>query len=122
MSYSPDCSAEALYEQLLRLADKEEQALTADNLGELKACIHKKEEVFKKLRSLENNLGQSIGTDESAALLQQVSERHELVRKRVKIMRDECERVILEIRTGRRAYRAYCYSGITGSEDSARLL
>jgi hypothetical protein len=122
MSYRLDCTVETLCEQLLRLADKEEQALTADNLGELEACMHKKEEIFKRLRSLENNSGQGVGMDKSTALLRQVSERHQLIRERVKIMRDECERALLEIRNGRRAHRAYSHSRRTGSENSARLL
>ena len=38
-----------LYEQLLNLAEKEEQALTGDNLEELEACMCRKEEIVTKL-------------------------------------------------------------------------
>ena len=114
-----------LYEQLLKLAEKEEQAITADNLGELEACMRRKEEIVTKLCEIESKEGQNGPSECSegvARLLEQVASRHEHVRERIKAMLGECQDAILEIRTGQRARRAYYRARKKGREDSARLL
>jgi hypothetical protein len=114
-----------LYEQLLKLAEKEEQALVAENMGELEACMRRKEEIVKKLREIESKKGQdgpSECSEEVARLLQQVTTRHECVRERIKVMLGECQDAILEIRTGQRAHRAYYPARKKGRERSTRLL
>ena len=115
----------SLYEQLLKLAEKEEQAITADNLGELEACARRKEEIFKKLREIEKKKeqhGLSKISEEAARLLEQVAERHERVRERIQAMLGDCQQAILEVQTGRRAYRAYYQACRKGPKRSARLV
>ncbi|HME45967.1 MAG TPA: hypothetical protein VKF36_22965 [Syntrophorhabdales bacterium] len=115
----------ALYEQLLKLAEKEEQAITADNLGELEACMRRKEEIFIKLREIESRNeqhGQSKISQEMARLLAQVAERHERVQQKIKMMLGECQQAILEIQTGRRAHRAYYQARKKGPKHSPRLV
>jgi len=114
-----------LYEQLLKLAVKEEQAITADNLGELEACMRRKEEIIKKLREIESKKGHdgpSEHSEEVARLLEQVATRHEHIRERIKAMLGECQQAILEIRVGQRAHRAYYRARKKGRERAARLL
>jgi len=115
----------SLYEQLLKLTDKEEQAITADNLGELEACARRKEEIFIKLREIEKKKeqhGLSKISEETARLLEQVAERHERVRERIQAMLGECQQAILEVRTGRRAHRAYWQARKKRAERSSRLV
>lgn len=110
---------------MLKLADKEEQAITADNLGELEACMRRKEEIFKEVREIQGKKGQdgsSEYSEEVARLLEQVAERHERVRERIQAMLGECQQAILEIRAGQRAHRAYYRARKKGRERSARLL
>ncbi len=114
-----------LYEQLLNLAEKEEQAITAENLDELEACMRRKEEVFKKLREIESKNGRHVASEmseEAAGLLAQVAERHERARERVAAMLSECRQALLEIRTGRQAHRAYSRARKEQPERSGRLL
>ena len=114
-----------LFEQLLKLADKEEQAITADNLGELEACMRRKEEIFNKLRKIESKKGESgsSGVSEDVArLLVQVAERHERVSEKIRIMLGDCQKAIMEIRNGRKAHRAYQQARSRRREGSARLL
>jgi hypothetical protein len=114
-----------LYEQLLRLAEKEEQAIAADNLGELEACMSRKEEIVIELREIESKESQNGPSErgqEVARLLQEVTTRHERVRESIKAMLGECQDAILEIRTGQRARRAYYRGRKKGRERSARLL
>ncbi len=114
-----------LYEQLLKLADKEEQAITADNLGELEACMRRKEEIFKEVREIESKKNQhrpSEMSDEVGRLLVKVAERHERVTEKIRIMLGDCQKAIMEIRTGRKAHRAYHQARNKRREGSARLL
>jgi Flagellar protein FliT len=114
-----------LCEQLLKLAEKEEQAIAADNLEELEACTRRKEEIVTKLREIESNErqnGPSGDSEEVVRLLQQVTARHEYVRERIKAMLGECQDAILEIQTGQQARRAYYRARKKGRERSARLL
>lgn len=115
----------ALYEQLLKLAEKEEQAITADNLGELEACATRKQKIIKKLREIENRKGQHghlAMSDEVARLLVEAAERHERVQQKIKVMLGECQQAILEVRTGRRAHRAYWQAHKKRAERSPRLV
>jgi hypothetical protein len=114
----------ALYEQLLQLSEKEEQAITADNLGELEACMRRKEDILKNLRETENGKGEHEASEniDVAQLLVRVVESHERVREQIKAMVGECQQAILEIRTGSRAHRAYDRARRNGRERSARLL
>ena len=109
-----------LYNQLLKLAEKEGQAITADNLGELEACMRRKEDILKKLR--ESEKGEAEISDGEAQLLAQVVKSHERVTEQIKALLGECQKAILEIRTGSRAHRAYDQARRKGHEHSARLL
>jgi flagellin-specific chaperone FliS len=125
MTDSLEADLEMLYEELLKLAGKEEQALTADNLDELEACICRKEEIVRKLRQVEEEQGHRWSSETSekvARLLDQIVTRQERVRDGIEVMLNECQETILEIRAGQRAYRAYHRDRKKGRERSARLL
>lgn len=114
-----------LYEQLLKLAEKEEQALTADNLEELEACMRRKEEIVEKLRELESKKGHDEPSEYSekvAGLLERIVTSQERVKDGIKVMLGECQDAILEMRAGQRAHRAYYRTRKKGRERSARLL
>ena len=120
-----DAGLQALYEQLLKLADKEDQAITADNLGELEACMRRKEEIFKKVREIESKQGRdgfSNTSNEVALLVEQVAARHERITEKIRVMVGECQQAILELQTGRRVHRAYYQARKRRSGDSVRLL
>src|SRR5512136_2367572 len=87
-----------LYEQLLKLAEKEEQALTADKLEELEACMRRKEEIVTKLRELESKKGfdePSECGEKVADLLERIVASHERVKEGIKVMLGECQDAIL---------------------------
>jgi hypothetical protein len=114
-----------LYNQLLKLSDREKQALIADNLEELEACLRRKEEIIEKLREAEREKeqdGPSGYGEETNRLLEQVIEAHEHVKDDISTMLIECRKAILELRTGQRAHQAYYRAGRKGRERSARLL
>ena len=114
-----------LYEQLLKLAEKEEQALTADNLEELEACMRRKEEIVTKLRELESkkSLDEPSECGEKVAdLLERIVAGQERVKDRIKVMLGECQEAILGMRAGQRAHRAYYRTRKKSRERSARLL
>jgi hypothetical protein len=120
-----DADIRILYDRLLRLAKKEEQALTADNLEELEACMCRKEELIRNLHHLENegsHRGSSGYSEKVGSLLEQIVIRQERVRGGIKKMLDECQEAILEIRSGQRAHRAYTRGPKKNREHSARLL
>ncbi|MGD0233569.1 MAG: hypothetical protein ABSC55_03415 [Syntrophorhabdales bacterium] len=116
---------QTLYEQLLKLVEKEEQAITANHLGELQACVRRKQEIIGKLREIESKKGQdgpSEHSEEVARLLEQVATRHERARERIRTMLIECQKAILEVRTAQQAHRAYYRARKKGRERPARLL
>jgi hypothetical protein len=114
-----------LYEELLKLADKEQRAVKADNLAELEACLRRKEAIVEKLR--EAGFGQDEGIPpqdqpELNALIEKAAEAHEGVRNSVESMLDECRRAILGVRTGHQAHLAYQRSRNKNRERSAKVL
>ena len=114
-----------LYEQLLNLAEKEEQALTGDNLEELEACMCRKEEIVTKLRELESKKGldeRSECSEKVAGLLERIVAGQERVKEGIKVMLGECQDAILEMRAGQQAHRAYYRTRKKCRERSARLL
>jgi hypothetical protein len=112
-----------LYQRLLTLADKEDQAITANNLGELEACIRRKKEIFQRIREFETNKvrGSSEVGPELAELIVLVAERHEHIKERIRAMLGECRQAILEIQSGRRAHRAYYCARKQRPEGPGRL-
>jgi hypothetical protein len=125
MSRSSNQELKTLYEQLLKFIQKEEQAITANHLGELQACVRRKQEIIGKLRDIESKKGQdgpSEHSEEVARLLEQVATRHERARERIRAMLIECQKAILEIQTGRRACRAYYQARKKAPKQSARLV
>ena len=114
-----------LCEQLLTTADQEEQALAAGDLGQLEACVSRKEEIARQFREVEceeNRTEPSPYRDEVARLLEQATRRHQRVRRRVEMMLDECTQALLEMRIEVRARQAYYRAQNKGCERSAHLL
>ena len=119
-----DESLRVLYQRLLRLADKEDQAITADNLGELEACMRRKKEIFQRIREIESNKGSASqdASSELASLITLVAERHERTTERIRAMLGECRQTILQAQSDRRAHRAYHHCRQSSMKDSTRLL
>ena len=114
-----------LYKQLLRLADKEEQAIIAENLQELEACAFKKHEILKRVSEAESRCDGRATPEERkvmAALLTEVAEKHERTQKGIQTMCDECRKGVLRIRNGRHAHRAYHRAGQQEPDGSGRLM
>jgi hypothetical protein len=114
-----------LCEQLLTTADQEEQALAAGDLGQLEACVGRREEIARQFREVEceeNRTEPSPYGDEVARLLEQATRRHQRVRRRVEMMLDECTQALLEMRIEVRARQAYYRARNKGCERSAHLL
>ena len=106
-----------LYEELLKLADKEQRAVRADNLAELEACLRRKEAIVEKLREAGPQ-----DQPELNALVEEAAEAHEGVQNSIKSMLDECRQALLEVRTGQRAHLAYQGSRNKNRERSAKVL
>ena len=114
-----------MYKQLLRLADKEEQAIIAENLDELEACALRKQEILKQMGEIEFRQDACAAPEErkeAILVLADVAERHERMTKRIQTMRDECRKGVLRIRNGRHAHRAYHRARQQESDGSGRLM
>jgi hypothetical protein len=125
MGVSLGTDLQMLCEQLLKLTEKEEQALIADNIEELEACVKRKEEIVKKLRELESKKGHNEPleySEQAASLLERIIISQERVSDSIKAMLGECQDAILEIRAGQQAQRAYYRTRKKGRERSTRLL
>jgi len=127
MAESCNQELQTLYEQLLKLVEREEQAIAANHLGELRACTRRKQEIVARLREIESEKGQDGAQDanqgaELVRLLGQVVIRQERATARIQAMLLECGKAILEVRSARRACRAYYRSRKNGEERPAHLV
>ena len=111
------------YEQLLRLVEKEKQALTIDNLEELEECMRRKVVIVSALRKEGKDLNMpSECSDSVTALIEEIVAGQEHVKEGIQAMLSQCQNAILELRSAFRGYRAYHGVGKRIDDHSTRQL